>query len=81
VFFWVCLPYKGEWRYVHTAHKIMLLDVGHICQNLYLAVEAIGGGCCAIGGYFQDRADAFLGVDGRDEYSVYCASVGRIQQG
>jgi SagB-type dehydrogenase family enzyme len=78
VFFWACTPYRGEWRYRHAAHKIMLLDVGHICQNLYLAVEAIGCGCCAIGAYYQDRADAFVGVDGRDEYSVYCASVGRI---
>lgn len=78
VFFWVCTPYKGEWRYRHTAHKIMLLDVGHIGQNLYLAAEAIGCGCCAIGAYYQDRADALLGVDGKDEYTVYCAAVGRI---
>jgi SagB-type dehydrogenase family enzyme len=79
VFFWVCTPYKGEWRYQHTAHKIMLLDVGHICQNLYLAVEAIGCGCCAIGSYYQDKADTFLGLDGKEEYTVYCAAVGRIQ--
>jgi SagB-type dehydrogenase family enzyme len=79
VFFWVCTPYKGEWRYQHTAHKIMLLDVGHICQNLYLAVEAIGGGCCAIGAYYQAKADSFVGVNGTDEYTVYCAAVGRIQ--
>jgi SagB-type dehydrogenase family enzyme len=80
VFFWVCTPYKGEWRYQHTAHKIMMLDVGHICQNLYLAVEALGCGCCAIGAYYQNKADAFVGVDGQDEYTVYCASVGRTQE-
>jgi SagB-type dehydrogenase family enzyme len=80
VFFWVCTPYRGEWRYQHTAHKIMIIDVGHICQNLYLAVEAIGCGCCAIGAYYQAKADAFVGVDGRNEYTVYCASVGRIQE-
>jgi SagB-type dehydrogenase family enzyme len=78
VFIWVCTPYKGEWLYQHTAHKMMLLDAGHIAQNLYLAVEAIGCGCCAIGAYHQDKADAFVGVDGQEEFTVYCATVGRI---
>jgi len=78
VFLWACTPYRGEWRYQHTSHKVMLLDAGHICQNLYLAVEAIGAGCCAIAGYYQDKADALVGVDGQDEYVVYCATVGRI---
>jgi nitroreductase len=58
----------------------MLLDVGHISQSLYLATEAIGAGCCAIGGYYQDKADELVDVDGEDEYTVLCASVGHIQE-
>jgi SagB-type dehydrogenase family enzyme len=44
VFFWVCRPYYGEWKYEGTAHKIMLIDVGHISHQLYLAAEALGLG-------------------------------------
>ena len=78
VFFWVCRPYYGEWRYKETSHKIMLIDLGHISHQLYLATEAIGCGCCAIGGYFQNKADELIGVDGENEFTVLCASVGHV---
>ncbi len=31
--------------------KDITMEAGHICQNLYLAAESIGGGACAILGY------------------------------
>jgi SagB-type dehydrogenase family enzyme len=80
VFIWTCIPYRGEWRYKHTAHKLMLVDVGHISQNLYLATEAIECGCCAIGGYYQGKIDDLVDVDGNDEFTVLCASVGHIDK-
>jgi len=79
VFIWSCLPYRGEWRYIVAAHKIMLIDAGHLCQNLYLACEAIGCGTCAIAAYNQHLIDAFAGVDGGDEFVVYLAPVGRVK--
>jgi SagB-type dehydrogenase family enzyme len=77
-FLWSCVPYRGEWRYYTMSHKSMLLDAGHIAQNLYLAAEAMGCGACTLGGYWQEGADRFCGVDGVDEYVVYLAAVGRI---
>jgi SagB-type dehydrogenase family enzyme len=79
-FLWSCVPYRGEWRYYTMAHKSMLLDAGHIGQNLYLAAEAMGCGACTLGGYWQEGADRFCGVDGEDEYVVYLASVGCIPE-
>lgn len=76
-FTWVCIPYRGEWRYNITAHKPMLLDAGHICQNLYLACEAAGSGTCAIAAYDQALCDELNGIDGIDEYTVYIAPVGK----
>ncbi|MGB2964000.1 MAG: SagB/ThcOx family dehydrogenase [Anaerolineales bacterium] len=78
VFAWSCIPYRAEWRYMNHAHKNMLLDAGHICQNLYLAAEALGLGVCAIGAYDQSAMDALLELDGEDEYVVYLAPVGKI---
>ena len=78
VFIWSCVPYRGEWRYTTKAHKVMLLDAGHVCQNLYLASESIGCGTCGIGAYDQSSVDDFLGLDGSDEFVVYLAPVGRI---
>ena len=77
-FAWSCIPYRAEWRYMHHAHKNMLLDAGHICQNLYLAVEALGLGTCAVGAYDQAAMDALFELDGQDEYVIYLAPVGKI---
>lgn len=77
-FIWSCIPYRGEWRYYISAHKTMLLDAGHVCQNLYLACEAIGCGTCAIASYDQSLMDKFLRIDGENEFVVYLAPVGKL---
>jgi SagB-type dehydrogenase family enzyme len=78
-FIWTAIPYRTEWRYATLAHRVILLDAGHVCQNLYLACEAIGAGTCAVGAYDQARLDAILDVDGVEELAVYVAPVGRVR--
>ena len=70
-----------DWRYDLAAHKVLAVDAGHVCQNLYLACEAIGAGTCAIAAYDQDAIDRLLRVDGEDEFVVYLAPVGKIKPG
>ena len=77
-FVWTALPYRMEWRYGLAAHKVILLDAGHVAQNLYLACETIGAGTCAIAAYDQEMMDELLGVDGKDEHVVYLAPVGNL---
>ncbi len=76
-FIWAAVPYRSEWRYGKAADKLVALDAGHSCQNLYLACEALGLGTCAIGAYDQERLDAWLGLDGEDMFALYAAPVGR----
>lgn len=57
----------------------MLLDIGHVCQNLYLACEGIRCGVCAIAGYVQKAFDELLRTDGENEYVVYIAGVGKVE--
>ena len=78
-FIWSVIPYRGEWRYNVLAHKPMLLDAGHVCQNLYIACEAIGCGTCAIAAYDQSGFDEYLELDGEDEFVVYLSPVGKVQ--
>jgi SagB-type dehydrogenase family enzyme len=76
-FIWTTVPYRMEWRYGIAAHKVIAIDAGHVCQNLYLACEAIGAGTCAMAAYDQERMDKLLRIDGQDEFTIYLASVGR----
>lgn len=77
-FVWTALPYRMEWRYGAASYKVIALDAGHVCQNLYLACAAIHAGTCAIAAYRQARMDALLQVDGQDEFVIYLAPVGKV---
>ena len=67
-----------EWRYDLAAHKVIAIDAGHVCQNLYLACTSLGLGTCAIAAYHQEACDELLGVDGEVEFTIYLAPVGRL---
>ncbi|MCG8344776.1 MAG: SagB/ThcOx family dehydrogenase [Chlorobiales bacterium] len=77
-FFWTTIPERMEWRYGLAAHKVIALDAGHVCQNLYLACTALGAGTCAIAAYDQTECDRLLGVDGEEEFTIYIAPVGKV---
>ncbi len=78
VFIWTTIPYRMEWRYGLAAHKVIALDAGHVCQNLYLACQAIGAGTCAVAAYHQQLMDRLVRVDGQDEFVIYLAPVGKV---
>lgn len=78
IFVWSTIPYKAEWKFDITAHKKILIDAGHVCQNLYIAGEAVGCGVCAIGIYDQKLIDSMLGLDGESEFVIYLAAVGMV---
>ncbi|MDS0525851.1 SagB/ThcOx family dehydrogenase [Clostridium sp. SHJSY1] len=77
LFAWSTIPYRSEWKFDNTAHKKILIDVGHVCQNLYLASESIDAGTCAIGIYDQKMVDDILGIDGDEEFVIYLAAIGK----
>jgi len=77
-FLWTAVPYRMEWRYGLAAHKLIALDAGHVCQNLYLVCEAIGAGTCAVAAYHQQLMDRLVRVDGCEEFVIYLAPVGKV---
>lgn len=80
IFFWSVIPYRSEWRYSIYAHRDILIDVGHVCQNLYLSTESINLGTCGILAFDRKLCDAFFDLDGKDEFTIYLAPVGIPQK-
>jgi SagB-type dehydrogenase family enzyme len=76
-FIWVADVERMFWRYGQRGYRYILLDAGHICQNLYLAAESIGCGACAIGAFDDDVMNETLGLDGEKHFMVYAACVGK----
>jgi SagB-type dehydrogenase family enzyme len=80
IFFWTAVPYRTEWRYTILSHKYIAIDLGIVCQSLYLACEAVNLGTVAIGYYEQDKLDQLFELDTDEEFIVLVAPVGRYQK-
>ncbi len=76
-FAWVAVHERMTWRYAERGYRYLYLDAGHVCQNLYLACEAVGAGTCAIGAYDDAAVNALFHLDGVDRFVAYLASVGK----
>ncbi len=76
-FIWSCVIYRMAWRYSERAYRLVHLDAGHVCQNLYLAAQQINCGVCAIGAFDDEIMAGLLGIDGLEEFVIYCATVGK----
>jgi SagB-type dehydrogenase family enzyme len=77
VFVWTAIVGRSKWKYRERAYRYIYMDVGHIGQTLYLAATALDIGCCAVGAFFDEEVDRVIGVDGKNEISVYLGAVGR----
>jgi SagB-type dehydrogenase family enzyme len=78
-FLWVAVPYRMTWRYGERGYRYLHLDAGHVCQNLYLAAEAIGAGVCAVGAFDDDALNGLLGLNEDEAFVIYLAAVGKKQ--
>jgi SagB-type dehydrogenase family enzyme len=76
-FIWAAVPYRSVWRYRQRAYRGLFLDAGHVCQNLYLAAEAVDCGVCAINAFEDDDLNAYLGFEAEQQFVIYCASLGK----
>lgn len=76
-FIWTAAAYRMTYRYGQRGYRYLHLDAGHVCQNLYLAAEAMGCGVCAIAAFDDDRLNEVLQLDGEEQFAVYVATVGK----
>ncbi len=79
VFIWIAVFQRTTERYKERGYRYVLLDAGHICQNLYLAVESLGLGMTGIAALIDDHVNTIVGADGAGESIVYMAAVGAIK--
>ena len=76
-FIWIADVYRMTYRYGERGYRYLHLDAGHVCQNLYLAAEAIGCGVCAIAAFEDDDVNRVLGLDGESQFAIYLGTVGK----
>lgn len=78
-FFWTSVIYRMKWRYGERGYRYLLLDAGHVCQNLYLAVQNINCGVCGVAAFNDEEVNQIIGIDGVTQFVVYLATVGKVR--
>jgi SagB-type dehydrogenase family enzyme len=68
-------------KYGDRGYRYVLLDIGHLGQNLYVSCTALGLSIVTTCGFFDDDAADLLGIDGCDEAVFYVAFIGRPSDG
>lgn len=64
-------------KYGERGYRYVLLEAGHIGQNVYLVSEALGLKCCALTGTWDENLEKLIDIDGITESVVYALAVGK----
>jgi SagB-type dehydrogenase family enzyme len=67
---------RSLFKYQDRGYRFVLLEAGHLAQNLNLVATSLGLGCVGIGGYYDREVDRLLGLDGLTNSTVHMAAVG-----
>ncbi|MEK7085077.1 MAG: SagB/ThcOx family dehydrogenase, partial [Patescibacteria group bacterium] len=76
VFLLTAVFWRSKDKYGEAGFRYLLLEGGHIGQNMYLAAEALGLKCSALGGATDKSLEAILDIDGITESAIYALAVG-----
>ena len=64
-------------KYGDRGYRYVLMEAGHVAQNLNLTAVALGLGSCNLGGFYDDALADLLGLDTDDEIPLYGVALGR----
>lgn len=68
--------WRSRFKYGLRGYRFALLEAGHLVQNVALAATALGVAALPLGGFYDDRLEELLGLDGVDESVVYAIVLG-----
>ncbi len=71
---------RTTFKYGERGYRFVLLEAGHIAQNLLLAANAQGLLATPVGGFVDDDLNKLVGLDGVNEAVVYAMLLGRREE-
>jgi SagB-type dehydrogenase family enzyme len=63
-------------KYGERGYRYVLIEAGHVAQNLCLAASALDLGCMPVCGFYDDALNDLLALDGVEESALYVAYLG-----
>ena len=80
IMFLTAIFQRSVFKYGDRGYRFILMETGHVAQNIDLVAEALEMGCVNIGGFFDREVDSFLGLDGVTHSTLYMLALGRCPQ-
>lgn len=77
IFFFTAVFERSTFKYSNRGYRFVMIEAGHVVQNLLLSATAMGLGSTPIGGFFDRQADDFLGLDGLRHSTIYLTAIGQ----
>jgi len=71
---------KAITKYGERGYRYILLDAGHIGQNIYLVANALNLGVVGVCGFYDNRVNDVMFLDDQDESALYMMLLGQIDK-
>ena len=68
---------RTQIKYGDRSYRHVLIESGHLAQNIYLVSTALGLKCCSIGGFVDDKINKLLDFDDEQEIVTYLIAIGK----
>jgi SagB-type dehydrogenase family enzyme len=82
VFFFLAADFRHQSdKYGLRAYRLALLEAGHAAQNIMLVSTALGMTGVTLAGFYDDRVNQMLHLDGVDRAALYMIPIGRAGRG
>jgi SagB-type dehydrogenase family enzyme len=72
---------RSLWKYEDRGYRYILLEAGHVAQNVNLCASALGLGSLNLGGFFDRDVLGLLHANPDEEIALYGVALGRAQSG
>jgi SagB-type dehydrogenase family enzyme len=72
---------RTKFKYGERSYRFVLLEAGHIAQNILLAATGVGAAALPVGGFQDDCINELVGLDGCEDMTLYLILVGMASDG
>jgi len=70
---------RSIFKYGERGYRLILLEAGHVSQNLALVSNALGLGHLCIAGFYDRKLDEILNIDGVTHSALYVNTIGKVK--
>ncbi len=67
---------RSTFKYGDRGYRFVLIEAGHVGQNINLAAVSLGLGSMNMGGFYDRKLDDFLDLDGLTHSTIYVVAIG-----